>query len=276
MRDVVRRHRLLLFFVLAFLLSWYPWLIALARGTTTGPNPLGPAVAAVIVLAMTAGKAGLREFFGKWIHWRIRPSAYLISVGLPIALTGVAALVVATLGEGPVRVTSPSAPDVIEKFIFIFLFIALGEEPGWRGYALPELERRYSPLVATLLLAAVWAVWHLPLMGSEFPLRIVPAFVLGLLGTTLFQTWLFHRTEGSLLPQMILHTTVNTIGAGMVFQWFSPSDLTILWWSSAVLWLTTGVICIRAQGAGRRAQAQNAEAGTESSSSAPCPLRAAP
>jgi membrane protease YdiL (CAAX protease family) len=61
---------------------------------------------------------------------------------------------------------------VPEGFIFIFLFIGLGEEPGWRGFALPRLQERRTPLLATLILAPVWALRHLPLMGNDFPPRL--------------------------------------------------------------------------------------------------------
>src|SRR5947199_3415499 len=81
--------------------------------------------------------------------------------------------------------------ELPERFIFILLFIGLGEEPGWRGFALPHLQARFSPFLASLVLALVWAIWHLPLMGNEFPLPIIPAFLISLFGATFVQTWLF-------------------------------------------------------------------------------------
>lgn len=245
MRGLFRSHRLVAFVVLAFLLSWYPWLIALARGTTTGPNPLGPFVAALIVLGVASGWAGIRELLRNLVRVRIKPIAWLVAIALPLALCAITAMIAATFASGAVRVTWPPAAEMIEKFLFIFLFIALGEEPGWRGFALPELQRRHSPLRASLILGAIWAVWHLPLMGNEFPWSIVPAFVIGVFGTTLVQTWLLDRSGGALLPQMILHTIVNTFGAGLVFRWFAPGESAILWWTTAALWLIAGVICIR-------------------------------
>lgn len=243
MRDLLRRRRLPLFFVLAFLLSWYPWVIALIRGTTTGPNPLGPFVAALIVTAISTGKAGVRELLAKLVRWRVSPGSYLVAFGLPVLICAFAAALTVAIGDGPVSVAKVSWPGVLESFIFIFLFIGLGEEPGWRGFALPELQRRYSPVVATLLLAAIWAVWHLPLMGNEFPLPRVPAFAVALLGGALVQTWLFNRSRESVLLQMLLHATVNTVGAGLVFRWFSGSDVPIVWWSNAALWLAAGAAC---------------------------------
>ena len=253
MREMLRRRRLALFFVLAFLLSWYPWFIALARGTTTGPNPLGPLVAALIVTAIASGKAGLRDLLAKLIRWRVGFTPYFVAVGLPILLCGFAFVAVAAVSQEPVRVSNVRWQDVVEKFIFIFLFIGLGEEPGWRGFALPELLRRHSSAVATLILASVWAVWHLPLMGTEFPLAVVPFFLVSLFGAAFVQTWLFERTQGSLLLQMVLHATVNTVGSGVVFQWFSGKDLQMLWLVNAALWISAGLtsLVVRRQTAAR-------------------------
>lgn len=244
MFALLRRHRLALFFVLAFLLSWYPWFIALARGRTTGPNPLGPLAAALIAIAIVSGKAGLKDLLRRLVRWRVGLGSYAVAVGLPILLCGLAALAAGAVARGPVNVAGIRWQDVVERFLFIFLFIGLGEEPGWRGYALPELQRRHTPAVATLILGAVWAVWHLPLIGTEFPLPIVPAFLVSLFGGAFVQTWLYNRTGGSILLQIILHATVNTIGAGIVFRWFSATDVPLLWWIYSTLWMAAGVVSL--------------------------------
>ena len=100
--------------------------------------------------------------------------------------------------------------------------------------------------MASLCLAPVWAFWHLPLIGSEFPLPIVAPFVLSVLGGTLFQTWLWNRTRGSLLLQMLLHATVNTFGAGILFAAFSGTAKVTLWWIYGSAWLLTGAVAIMA------------------------------
>jgi uncharacterized protein len=72
------------------------------------------------------------------------------------------------------------------------------EEPGWRGFALPHLQRRYTPMVATLILGLLWGVWHVPLYG---PLGFVVPLVLAF-----FYTWLYNRT-GSVLLCILLHAS---------------------------------------------------------------------
>lgn len=244
MRQWIKEHPLAVFLLLAFPLSWYPWILALLRGTTTGPNPLGPFVAALIVTALVTGKKGVRELLSKLVLWRVSPRDYVVTLGLPILVCAIAASLTVFVGGGVMKPAPIAWPDLIESFIFILLFIGLGEEPGWRGFALPALQRRYTPGVATLILAAVWAVWHLPLIGTEFPAPIVAPFLISLLGGALVQTWLFNRTRGSLLLQMLFHAMVNTVGAGLVFRWFSGDDVVTMWWTMALLWLATGALTL--------------------------------
>jgi membrane protease YdiL (CAAX protease family) len=243
-RGFVDRHRRVAFFALAYLFSWYPWLIALARGTATGPNPLGPFIAAVSVLALADGWQGVRALFARIFRGRIGLRYYAVVFALPIALCAIAAGLTSAVGFHPGALPAGAWRELPERFIFIFLFIGLGEEPGWRGFALPELQRCHSPLMASLILAPLWAVWHLPLFGHEFAWAVVPAFLLSLLGGTLVQTWLFNHTCGSVLAQMLLHATVNTVGGGLMFPLFRDRGLLALWSVYAVVWLAVGLLLI--------------------------------
>jgi membrane protease YdiL (CAAX protease family) len=130
--------------------------------------------------------------------------------------------------------------EMPDRFLFILLFIGLGEEPG-RGFALPELQRKHSPLMASLILAPVWALWHLPLIGNEFPLPIVIPFLLSLYGGTFALTWVFNGTKGSVLLPMLFHATINTVGAGLMFPLFSGAALVALWWIYGFVWLCIGL-----------------------------------
>ena len=235
------RHQLLAFFGLAFLLSWYPWFIALARGTTTGPNPLGPFVAALIITGLVSGRMGLRQFLKSLVRVRVGWRWYGVIFGLPVLLCFIALAIAVPLTGSPLSLpTSAQLRELPDRFIFILLFIGLGEEPGWRGFALPALQKRYTPLRASLVLAPIWALWHLPLIGNEFPPAIVPAFLISLVGGTLVQTWLFNRTRSSVFVQMLFHATVNTVGAGLIYPLYSGPTLLALWYASALLWLGTG------------------------------------
>ena len=241
MRAFFRRHTLIAFFLAAFVLSWYPWIIALLRGRISGPNPLGPFVAAIIMTAVVSGRSGLRQFFSGLVRWRVGAKPYAIVFLTPILVCLVAADITLCFASPASSLSIEKLREVPERFLFIFVFIGLGEEPGWRGFALPQLQTRYSPLIASLILGPVWMLWHLPLVGNEFPLAIVPAFILSLFGATFMLTWLLNRTNGSDFLPMLFHATVNTVGAGLIFTLFSGAALIILWYIYGVIWLFVGL-----------------------------------
>jgi membrane protease YdiL (CAAX protease family) len=254
-RNAVVRHELVAFFALAFVLSWYPWIIALARGRTSGPNPLGPLVAALVIAGMASGWPGVRDLLGRIVRARFGLGWYAVIFGLPIVMCAAALAIMAAFGKGAELPSATAWRELPDRFLFIFLFIGLGEEPGWRGFALPRLQKLHTPLIASLILAPVWAVWHLPLMGNEFPLPVIPAFLICLFGGTLIQTWLFNRTKGSVFAQMLFHATVNTVGAGLVFPLFKGSTFVVFWYVYAMLWLVVGF----AVSASRRGAFQTAQ-----------------
>jgi uncharacterized protein len=182
------------------------------------------------------------EFFSRIVRWRVGAKNYAIVFLTPILICLVAAgITVLVAGPRPSALTIEKLREVPERFLFVFLFIGLGEEPGWRGFALPELQKKHSPLIASLILAPVWAVWHLPLVGNEFPWPIVPAFLLSLFGATFMLTWLFNRTNGSVLLPMLFHATVNSVGAGLIFPLFTGPALITLWYIYGVIWLSLGL-----------------------------------
>lgn len=243
MRAFLKQYRLIAFFVIAFVLSWYPWIIALARGRTSGPNPLGPFVAGIIMSAAVSGWPGLREFFSRLVRWRVGIQWYAIVFATPILICLIAVGILFCVVHTPQvsAFSSDKLRELPERFLFILLFVGLGEEPGWRGFALPELQARRTPLSASLVLAPVWALWHLPLIGNEFPWPIVAPFVISVFGGTFVLTWIFNNTNGSVLMTMLLHATINSVGAGLIFPLFSGPTLIVLWWIYSFIWLCTGL-----------------------------------
>lgn len=262
MKAFFQRHRLVAFFVLAFALSWYPWLLALLQGRLTGPNPLGPLIAAIVLTAIVSGRAGLRAFFSRLVHWRFGAKWYALIFAIPLLLCSFAALITICILPGAQisALSIAKLSELPERFIFILLFIGLGEEPGWRGFALPELQSRYSPLRASMVLAPIWALWHLPLMGNEFPWPRVPAFIVSVFGATLMLTWLFNRTNGSVFAAMLFHAAVNTVGAGLIFPLFSRPALTLFWWVYSISWLSVGLVAVLLDRHGRQPASVSAQA----------------
>jgi CAAX protease family protein len=231
---------------MAFVLSWYPWIIALFQHRQTGPNPLGPLVAAILITALTEGRAGIKNLLRKIIQWRAGISWYSAVFLIPVGMCITAAAITLIAGA-PV----PAMPDqtvfagLLDRFIFIFLFIGLGEETGWRGYALPQLQKTNSPLRSSFILAPIWALWHLPLFGLEIHSNIAVPFLIGVFSATIIATWIYNRTRGSILLQMLFHTTVNTVTGGLIFPLFKGEYFTILWWVYSALWLGAALLIVK-------------------------------
>lgn len=242
---MIRRHPAAFFFFFAFLLSWYPWILwhLHVPKATGGINPLGPLVAALLVTALTSGRAGLKKLLGRYLPWRTSWRWYAVAVALPVLLVAVSGLLtVATGAPWPARTQFAAWPSLLPGFLFTFVFVGLGEETGWRGFAIPQLQTRYSPAVASAILAPLWALWHLPLLGKEFPPAVIPPFLVSVVAGTFLLTWLLNRAKGALLPMPLLHATVNTVGAAYVFTMFTGADLVRLWWIYAVVWSLAAAI----------------------------------
>jgi len=232
-----------LFLILGFALSWYPWVLALLRHATSGPNPLGLFAAALIVSGLAGAWRGVRDLLLAIVRVRVPATRWLAALLIPITIVA-AALACAVVFGMDIRMQPPPWSDLLDRFVFTLLFVALGEEPAWRGFLLPLLQRHLSPIVATLVVAAVWSIWHLPLWGNEFAWPTVPAFLVSLFGGAFVLSWLYNSSRGSVLMPMLMHATLNTVSAGYAFHLIGKSSLPAFWWLYAALWLGAGVITL--------------------------------
>jgi membrane protease YdiL (CAAX protease family) len=235
---------LVTFLVLGLVLSWYPWVLHLmGRPGNGGPNPLGLLLAALIAAFIDIGWRGSVEVLRSIVRVVAPARTWAVALLLPFATLAVSLVIAGLVGIGFVA-KAPPWSGLLDKFIIMFLFVGLGEEPSWRGFLLPLLQRVQTPLAATLFVAVVWAIWHLPLMGTEFPWPLVPMFLVSLLGAAFVQSWLYNASGGSSLLPMTMHAVLNTAGSGYVFTLIAPGDLQRFWWIYAPVWLAAGLVLV--------------------------------
>lgn len=273
----VDRRPIISFFVLAYAITWLAFTPAML-GYRGGLGQLffviaqfGPALAALIVILLSGAS------FGRWaraiVRWRVAPWWYAVAVGLPVLFIAVESLVFGLLGN-PVDLSRvPGAlAGFVPSLVFLTLIAGLGEEPGWRGFALPRMEARYTPVVATLLLGLAWAFWHLPLVfvDPRFPHGftslgpLVLMAVLTLIGISLmafFYTWIYNATQSVLLV-MLLHGSFNTatgafpapfevLQRGVYVTLLVVQDVTLLIAVVVLVFATAGRLGYGAAGTGR-------------------------
>jgi membrane protease YdiL (CAAX protease family) len=223
--NPAKGHSLLMFFVLAYALSWAVEIpLALrAQGLIAAPIPwslhylaaYGPLLAAIIVTALDSGQEGLRELFGRMLKWRVRPVWWLVALA-PLVLYALLAVVLRFIqGQWP-DLAALGQIDFLPNLgagalLVWFLTFGLGEETGWRGFALPRLQRGRSAFSATVILWVFWALWHLPLFFYLYDATILVGFLLGLLAGAVVFTWLYNSTGGSILLVAVWHAAFNFV-----------------------------------------------------------------
>ncbi len=172
LKGLIIRYPLVAFFVLAFGLTW-PYLIADALGSwgllpfrlplvLWIPMGYGPTFAALIVTGATSGKAGIHALLRRLLVWRVGAPWYALAIGglvIPSAIT----LGLYTLLGGHAPLPAFSLGLILQLLVLLLVHgLINGEELGWRGYALPRLQAQRSALAASLILGAIWAMFHLP------------------------------------------------------------------------------------------------------------------
>jgi membrane protease YdiL (CAAX protease family) len=254
-QSLVRRHPLISFFVLTYAVTWLVWAPLVIFGDRI-PGPLAfvllvlgsnvPSVLGVLFVALLRGRSGVRTLFGRLVRARIGLRWYLAVVAL--AVPALCAVWVSTLLGGPIPVVVTTIPAVVVLFLFsIFPGSSVGEELGWRGFALPRLQARHSALAASLIVGAAWGIYHFPLflLGSPTrPLALFLPFAIGCVIMSIFYTWMYNGTGGSLLIVVLLHATTN-LPLSVVYAPLGEGVVPVFWLLDAILAITAAVLIAR-------------------------------
>jgi uncharacterized protein len=243
------RHDLLLFFVLAYLLSWALWPLVILNPTSSPLVPFGPLIAAVVVSLLAGGPKELWALLRQLTRWRVHPIWYVIALLGPCVAAGAAAALAAATGM-PMQRSGAYTDIGAVGFTFLSMMIIVGlfEEVGWRGFALPRLQRRLDAIWAALVLGVLWMLWHLPELISD-PTRQRPPlqfFVLVLALSVIF-TWLYNSTNGSLPIVIICHAAIDTVGRYMLPE-FSNGGYQVVWWFMVGIYVVIAIIVVLVAG----------------------------
>jgi membrane protease YdiL (CAAX protease family) len=253
MAQLMRRHPLVTFFLLAYGLTWaiqIPVAAGVLEGSGWRAVTWVPAIAALLAAALTGGRGALRELGSRLVRWRVGWQWYLVVILGPAAFSLAVAGVYTLLGGSWSEAAPPALLEGPLLFLPLFLLIltltdGLGEELAWRGFALPRLLTRYNALAASLILGVIWALWHLPLLwtqGNGMFHQPVWLLLLDVTAKSVLFTWLFLHTRGSVLIAMLFHGATNLflVSPDVV----STGDLTLPVLAAVAKWVLVGVLLL--------------------------------
>jgi membrane protease YdiL (CAAX protease family) len=254
---MIRCHPLATYFAFAYGISWLLWapLWLPAFGVDGLPvlpfhhalGALGPITAAFLVSARETGLAGPLDLFRRMGLWRGRLVWLSVALLVPFALLALAAVGASLIAGESLSLAGFGSSREFPQFsalgflAYNIVSFGYGEEVGWRGFALPRLQTRYSAFVATLLLMLGWALWHWPLffyrpgymgMGAA---DVVGWFLSFLTGAVLL-TWLYNESRGSLLVVALFHAAVDIVFTSDVSSQFvmNATGVLITFWGIIV------------------------------------------
>ena len=266
--SFIKRHPVLSYYILVFIISWGGGLLALGpggfMGTTVTPRTqmlvgvpigiLGPFIAGPLLTGLLYGRAGLRGLWSRLLKWRVGWGWYAFALLTAPVITTLSLLA---------RSTPPALATAPDKLGLLLMGIAIGlgsspifEEVGWTGFATPELRKRWGVLTTGLFMGVMWGVWHFPAFSAagrlSAPLSPL-VFTVALLFTWLIpyrilMVWLYDHTQSVLLA-IIMHVPI-VVEKFVLFPPDAPSTFTaagnLIY--AAALWVVVGVIWLASRG----------------------------
>ena len=204
-RTTVGRRPLTVFFVLAFVVGWWPWYAGLAPEA----SPFVPSLLAIVLTAVVAGSTGLKDLLAAVVRWRAPLTVWAFAVVAQPLLFGLAVGIhVLVGGEAPPFTPFTDELALVPLYLIVVLlpiYGPVGEEIGWRGYAQSRMVERFAPVHVSLTIGAAWGFWHLPDFFADegnlanLGLGFLVPFVLSTMANSVFMTYLWFRTKGSIL-----------------------------------------------------------------------------
>ena len=235
-KNGLAAHPFIWFFVLTYVGSWlcltpmvlgqdglgflpYSVPFALYVALFLAASFLGPTLAAVVVTAALDGRAGIKQFFRRYVQWRVGVRWYLLILfGFPVIYFLAASI---WLGMRPLELLVQQWSTFFTTYLFaLLIFPAIlqwGEEPGWRGFAQTRLQRPYGALRASLIVGFLHAVWHLPVYllvagppaAGPFNLAKFASNIVAVMIVTVLFTWIFNGGAESILVAVLTHSSFN-------------------------------------------------------------------
>jgi len=248
------QYKILFFVGFAFLWAWASWIIGLTylskgiNGTTINQyltfffiGVYAPSVSAILTTLYFNGLSETKTLLKKLFIWKVGLKNYLYVIVLPLIFVALAIGLYAVF-LGNVGSFDKSGFSSIHKVLWAGLFAGpLAEELGWRGFLLPEFQKKYTPVKSATIIGILWFCWHIPLFWAPFGalvsadnFTILPTltFLIMVISLSWIGTWLVNNSKGSVLVAILFHLSINASLALLFFPKLNPVFKQVLFLSS--------------------------------------------
>jgi len=261
-KDFIKRHSLLIYFTLTFIISWGVVLIlagpdgipvAADQAVVLGMALLlGPSVAGILLTGLTSGRDGFRKLLSHLFRWRVSARWYAVAL-LTAPLSWVVVLLVLSLFSPkftPSILISDEKASLILMGLVAGLMVGIFEELGWTGFAIPKMRLRYSVFTTGLIVGLLWGAWHFIMFwesdsfSGAFPLVLLLAGLFSWLPAyRILMVWVYNRTE-SLLVAILMHVSLVATLAIFDPPLTGGGLLTLILVRAAVLWVIVAAVTL--------------------------------
>lgn len=267
-QNLLRKNPLTSFFIIAMLLG-AGLVVLVAEGILPSSVALASALSAsisgILMTAAEEGRTGLRRLFSRLLLWRVGIGYWLFSLFFPIPVFLLGSLFNPIFGGDPITFRNTGlAFGILPMFIGFFIVAGLGQELGWTGFLLTRLQARHSALISSIIRGVLVGVWHLPLLlyssfqnpaFGGFPYAgwiaqkgfLIAFMVMVLMFSipwSIFYTWIFNNTGGSLLLVAVLHGSEIWVAYLMMMSGIDPNNLNNYWGYGTVMLLIAILLVI--------------------------------
>ncbi len=257
------------FFIFVFCWTWFFWILTAARGISAQSDLgvvlvvvglLGPLLGGIVFTYLTRDTEGRREYWSRIVDPKRIPARWYVVIFLFVPCLMAIAVLLDVASDGTVvlaqigQKVSPfiAAPFTIVPFLLrVVIYGPFPEELGWRGYVLDRLQAKWNALISSLILGAIWALWHLPLfyikdMNPHYSQGAGSLwfwlFMAEVVATAIIYTWIFNNTRRSTLAAILFHFMSN-----ITIDFTNPTTGTNFY--ATLLWVIAAVVVATLWGA---------------------------
>jgi len=267
MSAFVKKYAIASFYILALLLGGGVTYLVVQGTLPSGLILIAASCASlsgIIITAIVDGREGLKKLFARLLIWRVNIGWWLFALLFLGIATPLGFLLNPLFGGDPLDLSNMQPLyTIVPMLIMFFITAGLGEELGWTGFLTPRLQARYNALVSSIIRSVLWGLWHLPLFIFVFDHPSIPKFpypfwvsqkglviamgafiLINQLPWSIFYTWIYNNTKGSLLLVAVLHGAEVWVSYWGLSSAVDPNNFDNYWGYGVVMLVVAAIIVI--------------------------------